>query len=266
MGHWYDETGKPCHTMPKARGGGTRDTTVRDARKLNLFPSVTTITKSILAAPQLARWLEGQLLKAAYKAPPIGGETYEEWQASIRQKVAIQSEKTMQLGTDVHKALEDALGGMPFDGSVTARDGEDYPLYTFVNPVVELFADNGWRIHSLEETVVGDRYAGTADVQYFGDDEYGIIDFKTTKDALKPFIPDTYVMQIAAYHVAVHGGISDKAAGYNIFISTEQNIGAVKAERYDADRLREEYEAFKRIVWLWCKTNKHWPERENEGA
>ena len=42
-GHWYTVTGKACHTQPKTKGDGERSTTLRDARKLKLKPSVTTI-------------------------------------------------------------------------------------------------------------------------------------------------------------------------------------------------------------------------------
>ena len=51
-GHWYTATGEPRHTMPKANGDGERNTTISDARKLKLYPSVTSIL-SLFAKPQL---------------------------------------------------------------------------------------------------------------------------------------------------------------------------------------------------------------------
>jgi hypothetical protein len=53
--HWYSLDGKPCHTVPNKDGDGTRTTTLRDARKLQLLPSVTTII-GILDKPQLTKW------------------------------------------------------------------------------------------------------------------------------------------------------------------------------------------------------------------
>ncbi len=52
--HWYDRDGKAVFEVPKAKGGGTRPTTIADARKLNLYPSVTTVL-SVLAKSRKAR-------------------------------------------------------------------------------------------------------------------------------------------------------------------------------------------------------------------
>ena len=42
--HWYKQDGSPCYEVPYADPKkGMRSTTIRDARKLNLVPSVTTI-------------------------------------------------------------------------------------------------------------------------------------------------------------------------------------------------------------------------------
>lgn len=65
MTHWYTKAGESMHTMPKA-GGGERETTLRDARKLNLFPSTTGIIKE-LAAPGLVNWMQEQAIIAAWK-------------------------------------------------------------------------------------------------------------------------------------------------------------------------------------------------------
>ena len=49
--HWYDQKGAPAYTV-KAKDGSDRPTTLRDARKMNLAPSVTTILK-VAAKPAL---------------------------------------------------------------------------------------------------------------------------------------------------------------------------------------------------------------------
>ena len=49
--HFYDLAGKACHSQI-GKNGLERNTTLRDARKLNLFPSVTGIT-GIFAKPGL---------------------------------------------------------------------------------------------------------------------------------------------------------------------------------------------------------------------
>ncbi len=50
--HWYDRDGKAVFEVPKAKGDGMRATTIADARKLNLYPSVTTVL-SVIAKPSL---------------------------------------------------------------------------------------------------------------------------------------------------------------------------------------------------------------------
>ena len=73
-GHWYTQEGDPMYTVPKKKGGGLRATTLRDARKLNLVPSVTTVMKE-LAAPQLEMWKIKQAVTFSKKMRKRSGET-----------------------------------------------------------------------------------------------------------------------------------------------------------------------------------------------
>ena len=65
--------GVPLHTVLSAKGE-PRPTTLRDARKLGLLPSVTNIL-SILSKPELTSWLQEQAVMAALTLPRIAGET-----------------------------------------------------------------------------------------------------------------------------------------------------------------------------------------------
>jgi hypothetical protein len=68
-GHWYQPDGTPLHQVPKADGKGMRDTTLADAKKLGLLPSVTGIT-DIVAKPALMNWKAAQVAAAAFENPP----------------------------------------------------------------------------------------------------------------------------------------------------------------------------------------------------
>ena len=65
--HWYTRGGDPMYQVQAAKGG-MRATTLRDARKLNLIPSVTTIM-SCAAKPGLEAWKLNQMLLAALTLP-----------------------------------------------------------------------------------------------------------------------------------------------------------------------------------------------------
>jgi hypothetical protein len=61
--HWYDRHGRPCYEV-MSKPGVMRPTTLRDARKLNLVPSVTNIIRCA-AAPGLEIWKQQQVMMAA---------------------------------------------------------------------------------------------------------------------------------------------------------------------------------------------------------
>ena len=63
MAHWYTADRQPMHEV-EGKNGNMRSTTIRDARELNLFPSVTTII-GILDKPGLNQWIQTEIAKAA---------------------------------------------------------------------------------------------------------------------------------------------------------------------------------------------------------
>ena len=65
--HWYQRDGQPLHTVLSAKGE-PRPTTLRDARKLDLLPSVTNIL-GVIAKPELTAWLQEQAVMAALTLP-----------------------------------------------------------------------------------------------------------------------------------------------------------------------------------------------------
>jgi len=71
-GHWYTRNGEPMYQIEGANGK-IRNTTLRDARKHNLVPSVTTIL-NVAAKPGLDNWKLQQVLLAALTLPRNEGE------------------------------------------------------------------------------------------------------------------------------------------------------------------------------------------------
>jgi len=65
-GHWYTRAGESAHEVPtKKDPTKMKKTTLADARKLQLVPSVTTILKA-KASFALSSWRERMLLNTAY--------------------------------------------------------------------------------------------------------------------------------------------------------------------------------------------------------
>src|SRR6056300_705776 len=78
-GHWYEKDGTPAYKVPMAKDPNKmRNTTLRDAKKLGLLPSVTTIIKEA-AKPGLTNWIINQNIMAALTVPRIAGESDEDF-------------------------------------------------------------------------------------------------------------------------------------------------------------------------------------------
>lgn len=120
MTHWYHKDGKSQHTVLTA-DGKERDTTLRDARKLNLFPSTTGIIKE-LAAPGLVNWMCEQGVIAGWNLrdqfTEVVGESEEaravRWKVYMRacmyesQKIA---REAREKGQSIHDACQKFVDG-----------------------------------------------------------------------------------------------------------------------------------------------------------
>ena len=106
-GHWYDASGRPAYQVP-AKNGKLRNVTLRDARTLNLFPSVTTITR-VAAAPGLEAWKRKQILLAAMTLPAVPGESVDDYARRVQADADAQGEAARALGTQIHAEIEDAI-------------------------------------------------------------------------------------------------------------------------------------------------------------
>ena len=75
--HWYTKTGDSAYQV-EAKNGQMRATTLRDAKKLGLVPSVTTIL-GVAAKPALNTWLQTQVLLSALTLPREPNEPEKDW-------------------------------------------------------------------------------------------------------------------------------------------------------------------------------------------
>ena len=85
--HWYTATGEAAHTQLTAKGAKnpTRPTTIRDAKKLQLLPSITGIL-GVVANPALDRWRMSKVAEYCWKVPPIGNEPVDDYCRNVLEK------------------------------------------------------------------------------------------------------------------------------------------------------------------------------------
>ena len=101
--HWYTKEGTPAYTTIGKTG--ERPTTLRDARKLGLLPSVTTII-GMLSKAGLDTWKQQQVLLAALTLPRLPDEPESEWLARVMQDSKAQGREAADRGTAIHAVIQ----------------------------------------------------------------------------------------------------------------------------------------------------------------
>ena len=104
MSHYYDRNGKPCYTVI-GKNGKERDTTLADARRLSLVPSVTTVL-DVLNKPALGDWKVKQGIMAALTLPRLDGEDDERFISRVVNDSKQQAIQAAEEGNRIHAAIE----------------------------------------------------------------------------------------------------------------------------------------------------------------
>ncbi len=146
--------------------GNERDTTLRDARKLNLFPSVTGIL-DLIAKPALTNWIVDQNILAALTIPRIEGESSDALCKSIKHDGREEGKAAAQVGTDIHDAIESIWNQKRPYAYEDIANGAVYAILEYTQEEEKNF--------NPELTVVGDGYGGKVDLH----NEHYCIDYKT---------------------------------------------------------------------------------------
>lgn len=241
-GHWYTKDGTPAYTVT-AKNGEQRSTTLRDAKKLGLLPSVTTIMKAA-ASPGLEAWKLNQMMLAALTLPRAEGEGEESFIKRIQADSKDQARKAAERGTEIHTAIERF-----YDGHINA-DTLPYlePVYKAVN---DKFGMLNW---ASEKSFATDTFAGKIDLHSMDGDGV-VIDFKTkefTSDTLDKVAGfDENVMQLAAYR---HGLKLSSARCANVFVSVIEP-GLVVVKEWTQEELARGWAMFDALkTFYYAKT------------
>ena len=237
--HWYTRTGDPAYTV-KNKDGHQRPTTLRDARKLGLVPSVTTIIKCA-ASPGLEAWKLQQMMLAALTLPRAPEETEESFISRIQADSKEQAKMAAERGSEVHAALESFFETRhvtsKFSPAVLGTETE----------IVKVFGDVTW---SAEKSFAVKGFGGKVDL-HSKDGQGVVIDFKTkeftseTLDKAQGF--DEHAMQLAAYRVGLE---IPQARCANVFVSVTEP-GLVVVKEWDQEDLDRGWKMFSSLLEFW---------------
>jgi hypothetical protein len=231
--HWYDKQGKPAYEVPAAKGG-MRPTTLRDARKLGLVPSVTSIIRQA-AAPGLERWKQLNVLHAALTLPIIQGEPEEQYLNRIMRDSQEEGKKASERGTVIHTALEGNDFTGPYGKHVQSTN----------DAMIEwLGGQQEWVNEASFAHPLG--FGGKCDSYC----PLAVIDYKTTEKDLETIKTwDEHALQLASYRQGLHLPAARCAIVY-VHID-----GPAKVIEIEEEALARGWEMFKALLdYFYAKT------------
>ena len=246
--HWYKQDGGPQYTV-KAKDGSDRPTTLRDARKLDLVPSVTTVMK-IAAKPGLEQWKLEQMLLAAMTLPKLPDEPEKAYIARIVADSKETGKQAAELGTRIHESIEAWMEGVrPVEHEDIAKAFEESIFNHFSTHPFQ-----PWLNERAFASPLG--FGGKVDL-YCEPDEHApvgiVLDAKS-----KDFGPDDkidaydeHLMQLAAYR---HGLGVPHARCANVFCS-RTHPGLIQVVEWPEDELVKGWEMFQALLRFWKLKN-----------
>lgn len=250
-GHWYRLDGTPCYEI-KRSDGTMRPTNLRDARKLDLVPSVSGIMKMAAADP-LTRWKIRQHLLTSAAMPRQGGEDTESYIARILAETRQRLSEAPDTGTAIHACIEKDLCGQTYDPNFQPH----------VDGALRKLADWCGGLDGIESEksfahILG--YGGKVDIHKKLETGF-VADFKSKdfdEDSL-PDVWDNHAWQLSAYR---KGFNMPDARCAIIFVSTKVP-GLTHLVEIAQDELERGWEMFKLLLRFWQLKNRYIPAKGN---
>jgi hypothetical protein len=249
--HWYDRNGLPAYEVEGKTG--KRPATLRDARKLGLVPSVTTIIRCA-SAPALEVWKQKQVMLAALTLPRLPGESDESFCERVMRDSKEEGRKAADRGTAIHAAVQGH-----FEGEAPHPD-----YWPHVQIVKELLAANcGSQAWTAEKSFCHPMgFGGKCDLH----SSDWVLDFKT-KEFTKEEAPtlktwDEHAMQLAAYRE----GLLGKEVRCGIVYVSASVPGVARLIEIDEPELQKGWLMFMGLLQFWKAKAGYYPETWKEAA
>jgi hypothetical protein len=239
--HWYQRDGKPLHSVPSTKGE-PRPTTLRDARKLGLLPSVTNVL-GVINKPELIEWKMTQAVLAALTLPRCEGEDLGVFAKRVVEDAQSQVRNAADFGSAFHAGAEHIVKTLEVDPTGPYAPWLKFHRDWFQANCVRMV----WTERVLVNTELG--YAGTADLltehQRHG---LTLVDYKTqgVKPGNQPRAYGSWCQQLAAYQRAVGKPVTCLSVIVN---STEPS--ELVEHVWSEDELRAGLESFEAALVIW---------------
>ena len=237
--HWYDQNGDPAYTII-GKNGKERNVTLRDARELNLVPSVTTII-GVAAKPSLENWKIDQALMSALTLPRLKDEPLDTFMKRAKLDSKQQAIDSANRGTEIHAAIE-----------IGFTEGLENNYFLTVRKILDkLFPGKTWTAEDSFAHPLG--FGGKIDLYSDG----VVVDFKT-KDNLKGKDPqklvyDEHGMQLSAYALGLG---MENPERVSIFIDRHEDVAV--CYRWD-DSHQKHLDMFLSLLKYWQLSKNYKP-------
>jgi hypothetical protein len=231
-GHWYTKDGAPAYTIEGKTG--VRNTTLRDARKLGLLPSVTTIN-GMLSKAGLDTWKQQQVLLAALTLPRLADEPEADWLARVMQDSKATGREAAERGTAIHAVIE------AYFDQVYMPEKPPY-LDAVSKALLDAFGNQLWLSEKSFGHPLG--FGGKCDLMA----KSGfVVDFKTKDaDLDKVDVYFEHEMQLAAYREGL--GVPNARCAI-VFVNGTTN--QVKLIEVEEQKLQNGWECFQHLLRVY---------------
>lgn len=229
---WYWPSGKACHEITCANGVATQPD-VRHAKKLGLYPSVTSILK-MLNKENLELWKQEELIKACMALKQEQNEPIDTYVGRVVKSAFEKSDTAISFGLETHQFIQDVLQGkeraqysIPEITQIAIRN-------TLRREIKEAVCEKEVVHHAL-------KYAGRYDMRSLCHDGRSCIwDTKTqnTKTGEKVKVYDETVMQISAYDAI------EPATLHRCLIVSSTEPERVEVVDIEAEEIEKAFKAF----------------------